>query len=77
MSLNHVTTLMILSGIVRGVRERMSAVTEEDHGSVSSCLNQLGITYIERRVCTNSVNSDEDVPLKQIKLSFIEARVLI
>ena len=39
------------------------------YGSVSSCLNQLRITYIEMRVCTrNSVNSDEDVPLKKIKL---------
>ena len=37
------TTLTILSGMVRGVRGRMSAVTEEDRGSVSSCLNQLRI----------------------------------
>ena len=42
--LNNVTTLMILSGMVRGVRGRMSAVTEEDRGSVSSCLNQLRMT---------------------------------
>ena len=38
---NSTTTLMILSGMVRDVRERMSAVTEEDHGSVSNYLNQL------------------------------------
>ena len=42
--LNNITTLMILSGMVRGMRERMSAVTEEDCGSVSSCLNQLRMT---------------------------------
>ena len=42
--LNIVTTLTILSGMVRGVRGRMSAVTEEDRGSVSSCLNQLRMT---------------------------------
>ena len=42
--LNHATTLMILSGMVKGVRERMSVVTEEDRGSVSSCLNQLRMT---------------------------------
>ena len=28
--LNNVTTLMILSGMVRGVRGRTSAMTEED-----------------------------------------------
>ena len=38
---NGAITLMILSGMVKGVREGMSAVTEEDHGSVSSCLSQL------------------------------------
>ena len=30
------TILMILSGMVRGVKGRVNAVTEEDHGSVSS-----------------------------------------
>ena len=43
-NLNNATTLMTLSGMVRGVRGRMSAVTEEDHGSVSSCLSQLKMT---------------------------------
>ena len=44
MRLNNATTLTTLSGMVRGVRGRMSAVTEEDRGSVSSCLNQLRMT---------------------------------
>ena len=42
--LNDITTSMTLSGMVRGLRGRMSAVTEEDHGSVSSCLSQLKMT---------------------------------
>ena len=37
--LRDATTLTTLSGMVRGVRGRISAVTEEDRGSVSSCLN--------------------------------------
>ena len=61
------TTLTTLSGMVRGVRERMSAV-KEDHGSVSSCLNQLRMTLRCMRVCTNSGNSDEDAVLEQIEL---------
>ena len=36
---SNTTTLTTLSGMVRGVRGKMSAVTEEDRGSVSSCLN--------------------------------------
>ena len=39
--MNSAITLTILSGMVRGVRERTSAVTEEDRGSVSNYLNQL------------------------------------
>ena len=42
--LNNATTLKTLSGMVKGVRGRMSAVTEEDCGSVSSCLSQLEMT---------------------------------
>ena len=38
------TTLTILSGMVRGVRGRISVVKEEDRGSVSSCLSQLRTT---------------------------------
>ena len=41
---SNVITLTTLSGMVRGVNRRMSAVTEEDRGSVSSCLNQLRMT---------------------------------
>ena len=41
---NVAITLTTLSGMVRGVRGRMSAVTEEDRGSVSSCLSQLKMT---------------------------------
>ena len=44
MRLNNATTLTTLSGMVRGMRGRMSAVTEEDRGSVSSCLNQFRMT---------------------------------
>ena len=42
--LNNATTLKTLSEMVKGVRGRMSAVTEEDRGSVSSCLSQLEMT---------------------------------
>ena len=42
--LSDTTTLTTLSGMVRDARGRMSAVIEEDHGSVSSCFNQLRMT---------------------------------
>ena len=67
--LNNVTILMILSGMVRGVRGRMSALTEEDRNSASSCLNQLRMTLRWGCALANSVDgSHEDVVLEQIEL---------
>ena len=66
---NNATTLMTPSGMVRGVRGRTSAVTEEDRGSVSSCLNPTQ-DDIEMRVCSINKHFVEDVHvvLEQIEL---------
>ena len=42
--LNNATTLTTLSGMVRAAEQETHAVTEEDHGSVSSYLSQLEMT---------------------------------
>ena len=41
--LRDTTTLMTPSGTISGVDQETHTATEEDHGSVSSCLSQLDV----------------------------------
>ena len=65
--LRDTTTLTTLSGMVRGVRGRISAVTEEDMVLYKQ-LPQPTQDDIDMRVYTNSVEPDEDIVLEQIEL---------